>query len=359
MNNYHFGRLNRGVHTSMHRSVWMDRTPVLHCSEPNEMTTNRPPLPLEALAAAASTPLSRRTLLAGAAAIAGGLLFAPAAARAADAPLEAAASFEAPAAILRAVAGPRARVATIIAAGSEPHGFEPSIRDLKRLAHASLFVWNGLGMEPWAAAAAKASGNSKLVARALAEGIDIDAAFPKRTEKSAQDSGTVRDPHLWLAPAGARVLARAAAEALSAADPAGRAAYEENLAAFEAELQKLSQRFEDELQHARRRVFFCGHASFGWLCREFGIEQRAASGVFAEGEPSPRRLAQLIDECRALGVKTVFAEAGESSAVLDTLAEEADARVVPLFTMETAENGQPYLDRLAANLNAIAASLCE
>lgn len=274
----------------------------------------------------------------------------------------AAASFEAPAAILRAVAQGRAEVKTVIAAGSEPHGFEPSIRDLKLLAVARVFVWNGLGMEPWAKSAAEAAGNKALVARALAEGIGAEAlarAFPKAGAASAASDGGRPDPHLWLAPAGAALLAQSAAAALVAADPDGKAAYEANLAAFEDALASLSERFRERLAAAKRRVFFCGHASLGWLAREFGLEQRAASGVFAEGEPSPRRLAALIDECRRLGVKTVFAEAGESAAVLETLADEAGAKVAPLFTMETAENGRPYLERLSANLDAIAQALCE
>ena len=40
-------------------------------------------------------------------------------------------------------------VLNLTPAGSEPHDFDPSPRDVAVLQHAKLFIYNGAGLEPW------------------------------------------------------------------------------------------------------------------------------------------------------------------------------------------------------------------
>ena len=51
---------------------------------------------------------------------------------------------------------------TVIPEGTEPHEFELKSGDIQKLQEARLFVYNGLGMEPWADQAIQAADNSKL-----------------------------------------------------------------------------------------------------------------------------------------------------------------------------------------------------
>ena len=67
----------------------------------------------------------------------------------ADGKITVAASFYPMAEFARAVGGSHAEVYTMIGDGIEPHDWEPSARDLTRLAKAKVFVYNG-GVEPWA-----------------------------------------------------------------------------------------------------------------------------------------------------------------------------------------------------------------
>ena len=71
-------------------------------------------------------------------------------------------SFDAMREFVEAVGGDKVQVSVIIPDGTEPHEFEPKADDLKGLHEARLFVINGLGMEPWAEAAAEAANNEKL-----------------------------------------------------------------------------------------------------------------------------------------------------------------------------------------------------
>ena len=58
-------------------------------------------------------------------------------------------------------------------------------------------------------------------------------------------------------------------------------------------------------------------------------------------------------------MKTIFTEEMVSPAVARTLAKEAGAKVKVIYTMETAEGGKTYAERMKANLEAIALALNE
>jgi zinc transport system substrate-binding protein len=75
--------------------------------------------------------------------------------------------------------------------------------------------------------------------------------------------------------------------------------------------------------------------------------------VFAEGEPSAQQLAELVDYCRQNGVTTIFAEEMASPEISQTLANEVGASVKTIYTMESAEDGLSYLERMADNLSEI------
>ena len=51
----------------------------------------------------------------------------------------------------RQVAGPFARVVSLVPPGVEPHDWEPSPQDLTRIRDARVFIYNGAGLEPWVA----------------------------------------------------------------------------------------------------------------------------------------------------------------------------------------------------------------
>ena len=279
--------------------------------------------------------------------------------------LRVAASFDAMAEIVRAVGGGRVDVETLIPAGVEPHGFTPTVKTIRSLTHADLFVVNGLGMEPWAERTAAASGNKALRLVTASKGIHALSAHGAHEHEHeaegahAHADGRGLDPHVWLSLTGAAAEAKTIADALCAADPENGAAYRAGLLAFQQALRGLAQTYAPKFSAARRRFFITGHAAFGYLAHEFGLKQRSVEGVYAEGEPSPAQLAALTEILKKEGVKTVFAEELASPAVSRTLAAEAGARVEPIYTMEGPEDGLSYLERMQRNLERIARSLAE
>ena len=247
-------------------------------------------------------------------------------------------SFNAVEEIVKAIA-PDMTVVTLIPDKTEPHDFTPTIKTLKVLKGTALFVTAGNGMEPWAEKAAAAAGVEHQWLRA-AEGF-----------------GSSAEPHAWLAPAGARFMAKRIADTLSKANSPKAGLYRAQFETFSGVLSVLEDTYGKLFATAPRKTIVTGHAAFGALCAQFGLYQKSVEDVFAHGEPTVKKLAELAHWCRENRVHTIFSESMVSPAVSETLAKEAGAKVVPIFTMESSENGDPFLSRLETNLKRIADAL--
>ncbi len=233
-------------------------------------------------------------------------------ARAAE-PLRVIASFPVLADIVARVGGDRVRVSSLVPPGSEPHGWSPKPQDVRRLAGADLVVVNGLGLEGWL---------DRLVA---ASGYGGPVLTASRDATLLHDESGTPDPHAWHSPAEAGRYAAAIAEALAQRAPEDAAAFQENLAAFRDELAALSAWAEGEIAAipTARRIVVTTHDAFAYLGRDLGITMLSPAGLDSAAQPSARRMAELVAEIRAAGVRAVFLEAGGGGRMARTLAGEA------------------------------------
>ena len=262
-------------------------------------------------------------------------------------------TFDAMKEFTEAVGKDKVDISTIIPAGTEPHDFEPKAQDLTGLSTAKVFVYSGLGMEAWADKAVQSANNADLVAVEASKGAEpIKNTDPGEIEEHGQ-----YDPHIWLSLKGAEIETKNIRDGLVKADPANKDYYEKNCEDFVAQLESLYTEYDQKFKSAPKKSFVTGHAAFGYLCRDFGLEQNSVEDVYAEGEPSAQQLSELVKYCKDHKVTTVFAEEMASPDVSKTLAKEVGAQVETIYTVESAEDDKTYLERVESNLSKIYASL--
>lgn len=258
-------------------------------------------------------------------------------------------TFDAMKEFTEAVGKDRVDVSTIIPDGMEPHDFEPKARDLVELSSAQVFVYNGLGMESWAEKAVQAADNENLIAVEASKGT---TPIENTDSEEIGEHGQY-DPHIWLSLKGAETEAENIRDALLSADPSNADYYKKNCGDFVSQLEDLYSEYQTKFQSAESKSFVTGHAAFGYLCRDFELKQNSVEDVFAEGEPSARKLAELVDYCKQNHVKTIFVENMVSPEVSRTLAEQVGAEVEKIYTIESSEDEKDYIDRMKANLQEI------
>ncbi|MET0921834.1 MAG: metal ABC transporter substrate-binding protein [Xanthobacteraceae bacterium] len=253
------------------------------------------------------------------------------------------------------VGGDRVEVATLVGPDSDAHVYAPAPADAKKVADAKVVIVNGLGYEGWMSRLAKASGSKAPV---------VVASKGVRERKAAGGHGHGgADPHAWQSVANAKVYVANIRDALIAADPASKAAYEANATAYLGKLDALDADVKAAVAAipADRRKIISTHDAFGYFQQAYGVEFIAPQGVSTEAEPSARDVARIITQVKKQKIPAVFLENIADPRLMERIAQESGARVGgKLYSdaLTDAKGDAPtYLDMMRHNIKQISAAL--
>jgi len=222
------------------------------------------------------------------------------------------------------VAGDKVDVITLLRPGDSPHTYEPTSRDMKAVAQATLLVVNGAGLDFWVEKLKSAASDNMVV-------VDTSAVL---AEEGLLLSGDEHDggvnPHYWLDPVLAQKQVEAIASALIAADPDNKDFYLENAADYIAELQSLDEEIKSITQSFSSREFITFHPAWTYFAKRYGLVEAAVIEEAPGKEPTIDEQRQIIDLVRELKVKAIFAEPQFSTKAADAIAADSGAEVLLL-----------------------------
>ena len=245
--------------------------------------------------------------------------------------------------VVAAVGGSRIDLAALVPAGVDPHAFEPTPQDVRRVAEAQVIFENGLGLEAFLGDLVQSAGSGEPVVSASAGikplpagGLLADAATPYRGEW---------DPHVWLDPHNVILWTHAIEAALSALDPQGASAYAQAAQSYRSKLQSLDAEVGARLSaipEGQRRLV-TDHEELGYFARRYGFEIVGAviPAPSAAAEPSARELAALEAAIRTTGVRAVFVSSVVSPALARQVAADTGIRLVTVYTHSLSDSTGP------------------
>ena len=238
----------------------------------------------------------------------------------------------------------------LVPAGTEPHSWEPSTRDMQDLEEADLFVYNGAGMETWAEDILDTVQNKDLIAVEASKDIELH-----------QTEGVHPDPHVWLSPKNAEKEMTAIAEALIGKDPEHADVYRKNLEDAKKACQELDASYREALKNHQGGYIVVAHEAYGYLCEEYGLRQIGIEGVSADQEPDAARMREIIDMVKEYGIKCIFFEELVDPKVAKSIADETGCRTMALspldgMTKEDIDSGRDYFSVMKDNLSALVSS---
>ena len=252
------------------------------------------------------------------------------------------------------IAGSHADVTTLVPPGTEPHDYELTPRQVAQLKDATVVVYQRGVDASVDTAVAQAAPTSVVETGSLVQLLLASSDGADTTGETTD--GYADDPHTWQDPNNMVVFAKAVAAAITAADPANAGAYATNLATLTGQLTALDASYRTGLKNCRRTSFLTTHAAFGYMAKEYGLQQLAIAGVTPEDEPSPKRLGEIAMDARNLGLTTVFFETLVSPDYANTLATDLGLRtdvLDPIEGLSAASRGTDYLQIMASNLTAL------
>ncbi len=243
------------------------------------------------------------------------------------------------------IAGDRAVVDSLLPPGADPHTFEPSPSDVRKITEADVIFANGLGLEPSLLRVIGANISSGAVLVELAEAA-ISAGVS--TLPATGQGGP--DPHLWMDPEIGNEYAAIVRDTLSLADPGGSDTYSGNYETYAATLDDTAQYMRDTAAAVPPddRLIITTHDAFGYLARAIDFE---VAGFVASGpgqDASPEDISQLITTIEDLAIAAVFTEPQTSveTRTLEQIASDAGAEVCELYSGALDDTVRTYVELL-------------
>ena len=238
--------------------------------------------------------------------------------------------------ITQNIAGERLNIETLIPPGLDPHSFEPTPKDVARIADSQVLVVNGAGLEEWLQETLDNAGGERQVIEA-SEGLQ-SRAIPENVSVLLEGHAEEQvDPHFWLDPQMVVTYVENIRDGLSEADPEGAAEYAQNAGAYIEKLDELDSWAQQELAAIPdgRRLFVTNHESFGYFADRFGFKIVGAviPSVSSNASPSARQMVDLVELIRQTGAPAIFLETGANPELAQQVAKEAGVKlVIDLYT---------------------------
>jgi len=223
--------------------------------------------------------------------------------------------------LVRNIGGADVRIYPVLKANVDPHDYEPTAADLHEMATADVIVKNGVGLERWFDSTIKS---------AAPRGTIVDASTGVQIRPGQGDDESNGDPHIWHNPQNAKVMVATIAAALTAADPAGAATFQANLAAYTAKLDALDNDIAAQLATLTDKQLVTNHDAFGYYVDHFGLVfvGSVIPSFDTQAELSPSDIHDLVTKIKATGVKAVFTESSLPPKTAEAIAKEAGVKVV-------------------------------
>jgi zinc/manganese transport system substrate-binding protein len=254
--------------------------------------------------------------------------------------------------LAKQIGGNHVTVQGIIKAGIDPHEFEPTPGDVKKVADANLVLLTGKGMEGYLSKLEEAAGGSPKF-------VNVGKEIPSLT--MTEQGKKVEDPHWWHSVENMKGASRVVAEAFDKADPANAASYDKNESAYLSKLDELERWIRvklAELPHDRRKLV-TSHDALGYFARDYGFTIYPVKGVSTAEDPSSQHVKEIIGVINEQGVKAIFFENIENPRAVQQIADETGAKAGgSLYSDGLGETeGNTYDSMMRHNASAIVEGL--
>ncbi len=177
------------------------------------------------------------------------------------------------------------------------------------------------------------------------------------TEHSHEDSHAHShsvDPHYWLAPECAKIMATNICEALAKTYPEHKVLLFENLKKLEAELNELTEYADAKLNSLSCRELITFHDGFAYMAEAYNLEILHAVEEESGSEASAAELIELINLVKKHHLPAVFTERNGSVSAATIIAAETD---ISIFTLDMAMSGDGYFDAMYSNIDTLSEAL--
>jgi ABC-type Zn uptake system ZnuABC Zn-binding protein ZnuA len=233
--------------------------------------------------------------------------------------------------IIKNVGGQKITLTGLVPEGVNSHTFELVPSDVVKINDADLVIIDGLGLEVNVEDEVDAAQNANPDLQILKLGDNtinpdqyvFDFSFP------IQEVGDP-NPHLWLNVLYAMKFANLTRDKLIEIDPANADYYAENTDRYITKLKQLDEGIMKAVQTVpeENRKLLTYHDSWAYFAPRYDMVVIGAIQPSDFGQPTPREVANLIDQIKTEKVPAIFGSEVFPTEVVNQIANEADVQIV-------------------------------
>ena len=234
------------------------------------------------------------------------------------------------------------------------HDYALNVRQVKAAEAAEVIVVSGAGLEEFM--------EDILQNKNTIDASDrIDLLIPEEHSHGHEDShhdhdghDHEQDPHIWLSPANASIMAENIFNGMVHLYPQYRAVLENNLKQLQLELEALNVYGHEQLNVLDCRDLITFHDGFSYLADNFELHILRAVEEESGSEASARELIQLIEEVEHHELPAIFTEKSGSVSAAGIIARETGCRS---YILDMAMAGDIYFEAMYHNINTLKEAL--
>ena len=280
------------------------------------------------------------------------------------------------------VAGDFADVKQFMPSGVEAHDWEPRAQEIQSLKDADVFVYNGLGMEPYIENIIESGEFDNILFVKASDGVELlkfeddhddhdehakdddhdDHDEHEEGGHDGHDHDYEFDPHIWLDPILVKQQVNVIRDGLIQADPENKEHYEENARIYNNKMDALDMKIGTALSSCQKDTIVPYHNAFTYLGERYDIHIMALGGVAPDAEASAAEIAEFVDFVKDNDIKVIFSEDLVDPRLAEVIADEANAQVmlfspIEALNQEEARSNVSYIDKMEENLDSLKVAL--
>ena len=234
------------------------------------------------------------------------------------------------------------------------HDYTLNVRQVKAAEAAEVIVISGAGLEDFMEDIIRDK-------HTVDASTGIDLLIPAEHDHDHEDPhhdhnghDHQQDPHIWLSPVNASVMAENIFNAMVQMYPQYHDVFEDNLMQLQLELEQLNVYGLEQLESLRCRDLITFHDGFAYLADSFSLHILRAVEEESGSEASARELIHLIEEVEHHDLPAVFTEKSGSVSASGIIARETGCSS---YALDMAMAGDSYFDAMYHNIDTLKEAL--
>lgn len=231
------------------------------------------------------------------------------------------------------------------------HDYSLQVRQMQAIEEAELVIISGAGLEDFLDDVLPSA--PKIIDASV--GIELHCTEQEHDHDHTNDEHFhEQDPHIWLSPANAKLMASNICKELSNAYPQYRDAFSKNLSTLNNEFDTLAAYAQAQLAELSTREIITFHDGFSYMAEAFDLTILHAIEEESGSEASAAELIKLIQLVNSHSIQVIFTEKNSGGSAASVIAAETNTSV---FALDMAMSGDSYFTAMYYNIDTLKEAL--